>query len=86
MATFDSTRFSVIREEFPTLSDSEFNIIILYSLGATLDEIVEIEMLSKGMVKKKLYTSKCKLNLESVHSIRLIVNLKINIILLNKIS
>lgn len=52
MATFDSTRFSVIREEFPTLSDSEFNIIILYSLGATLDEIVEIEMLSKGMVKK----------------------------------
>ena len=64
MATFDSTRFSVIREEFPTLSDSEFNIIILYSLGATLDEIVEIEMISKGMVKKKLYTSKCELNLE----------------------
>lgn len=86
MAAFDATMFTVVREEFPVLTDSEFNVVILYSLGATLDQIVEMEKISKGMVKKKLASSKCKLNLESVHTIRLLINIKFLAAILSKIS
>lgn len=79
MATFDPTKFFVLREEFPELSDDEFSVSMLYAFGATYDEIVDCIGVTKPMVKKKLNSSKGKLSLESMHSIRLVVNMRISL-------
>lgn len=86
MATQNLTGFSTIREGFPSLSDIEFNVIFLYACGATLDEIADFLHTTKPMIKKRLNSSKIKLSLESVQAIRTIVNIKLNLAILNKIS
>ena len=86
MATLDPTGFSAIREGFPSLSDAEFNVIFFYACGASLDEMSVFLHTTKPMIKKRLNSSKSKLSLESVQAIRTIVNIKLNLAILSKLS
>ncbi|PVZ84148.1 hypothetical protein C9426_23860 [Serratia sp. S1B] len=86
MAELDLTKFSPIREDFPELSDTEFGVSMLYAFGATYDEIEHCIGITKPMVKKSLNSSKCKLSLESTHSIRVVVNFRTNLNVINIIK
>jgi DNA-binding CsgD family transcriptional regulator len=86
MAVFDPTKISLLREGFPELSDTEFEVSMLFAHGASIDEISEMRDMSIAMVKKTLYLSKNKLNLPSSNSIKVITHLRVNTIILSKLS
>lgn len=80
------TQFGVLCNLFPDLTPAQAESVVLYSMGASQAEIIEIRHVSSASVKRSLHEARIKLDLPNLNSLRTAVLIRMMSNIITSIS
>lgn len=85
MANVDPTKLSVFFKLFPELNQRQCRLTLLLTMGATIEDLSDLEKCTTSSIRKSLREAQLRLSISSQNCLRIVILSRVIFFLLNGI-